>query len=192
MLQVCPRCCLRHAGVRGEIYASAAPQASELYSTVRANTDTALSHTSAERPAASAAITKTQPRGAAQASVSSMSDASQAQHNSCSPSNISRHIAAMPRSADDKAGTAENGQHAGPGTGQDSSDQSKAAPCSICLGVLQCLDSLLPAPPSEDVTKAVQQWDAGSGRAWHPLSSCQSGNIAAHVKCVSAHAHILV
>ena len=192
MLQVCPRCCLRHAGVRGEIYASAAPQSSELYSTVRASTDTAPSHTSAERPAASAAITKGQPRGAAQAYVPSMSDACQAQNNSCSPSNIAPYTAAVARSPYDKAGTAENGQHAETGTRQDSLEQSKAAPCSICLGVLQCLDSLMPAAPSEDITKAVQQWDAGSGRAWHPLSSCHSRDIAAHVKCVSAHAHSFV
>ena len=192
MLQVCPRCCLRHAGVRGEIYASAAPQSSELYSAVRASTDNAPPHSSAKRSAASAAITKAQPRGVAQSSIPSMSDASQAQHNSRSPSNTPPHTIARACSANEKRSTAENGQHARQGTRQDSSEQSKAAPCSICLGVLQCLDGLPPAPPSEDVTKAVQQWDAGSGRAWHPLPSCHPGDIAAHVKCVSAHAHSLV
>ena len=54
--------------------------------------------------------------------------------------------------------------------------------CIVCLGVLQCLDSLSLAAPAENVTAAVQQWDCASGREWQPLASCAPEDVAAQVK----------
>ena len=87
----------------------------------------------------------------------------------------------MPCKASGKSTAAQNGQHMAAAHGSRTPD-SKPSPCSVCLGVLQCVDSLQPATPSDAVTAAVQQWDSSSNRAWRPLAACTAHDIAAHVK----------
>ena len=177
-LQVCPRCCLRHAGVRGAIYVSAAPQVPELLSRVRASTD---NNSPTEQQAVSASAAEAQAEGAAESSVLSHTAGPQPEHNSSSIANGAEHTSAVPRKASDDNSASQNGQHAA--AAQDSDSQiRKPAPCSVCLGVLQCMDSLQPAAPSADVTTAVEQWDSSSNRAWQPVPSCAARDIAAQVK----------
>ena len=181
-LQVCPRCCLRHVGVRGNIYASAAPQVPELLSKLRASTDDdhPTEHQAASA-SASASAAEAQPEGAAESCVLSHTAAKQPEHDSLPPANGAGRTSAMPCGDSVNSSAAQNGQHVA--AAQDSGTQErKVAPCSVCLGVLQCIDSLLPAAPSEDITTAIQQWNSSSNRAWQPLASCIAQDIAAHVK----------
>ena len=177
-LQVCPRCCLRHAGMRGDIYASAAPQVPELLSTLRASIDATPP---TEQQTATASASEAHLEGAAESAVPSHTTGMQPEHDSLAPASGAGHISAVPQEACDKSSAAQNGQRVA-AVDDSGSQNSKPAPCSVCLGVLQCIDSLQPATPSADVTTAVQQWDSSSNRAWQALASCTAQDIAAQVK----------
>ena len=183
IMQVCSRCCLRHAGVRGDIYATAAPTAPELLSALQA-----LSAASTPSQPAQEASTSADDPGTASnrhapapdtASKSNPEPTGAGQSGAPTPSGHTPAAAQAVRETDSRCG--QNGQPAGP-AGNYAGEHSQDRPCSICLGVLQTIDSLALSSPSEDVTAAVQQWDSGSSRTWHPSASCCPVELARSAK----------
>lgn len=191
VLQVCPRCCLRHAGNRGEIHACAAPPVPELLNKLKACINGGSPQPSMEHHGNHASAAEAHLKGPAEASVLSISGAVQPEHDQgLTPADATGRTLPALRTARAEGSAAQNGHHGAAVQGSGSQD-SRAAPCSVCLGVLQCIDSLQPTTPSDDVTAAVQQWDSSSTRAWQPLASCTAHNIAAHVRQASACSGVL-
>ena len=179
MMQVCPRCCLRHAGVRGDIYATTAPTAPELLSALQALGAGSSPSQPAQDVSASADDPGTAGNGHAPApSAASESNSEPIGARQSAPSSPSGHTPAAAQAAkvaDGRCG--QDGQSEGPADAH-AGEHSQDRPCSVCLGVLQTIDSLAVLSPSEDVTAAVQQWDSGTGRTWHHLASCCPMEIA--------------
>ena len=185
--QVCPGCCLRHAGVRGDVYASTAPLASELLSTVSDAAAASQSAAPAQEDTVSgkAALNAPgvdEPLPKASDAAQSTACIRQSEHESAPASSGAAHAAAAACSAGTAASPEQNG-HPMPESKSKAAEYRSSDPfCTVCLGVLQCLDRLSLTAPAENITAAVQQWDCASGREWQPLASCAPKDIAAQVK----------
>ena len=184
MMQVCPRCCLRHAGIRGDIYAFAAPSASELLSALHA---LSAGSSSPSQPAQEASAPAYHPgiasNGHAQApDTAAKPDSEHTGAKQSAPSSPSGRTPVAAQAAEEANGSCGQSERfegpAGACTGEHSQDRL----CSVCLGILQTVDSRAPATPSEAVTAAVQQWDSRSGRSWHPSAFCCPMELARSAK----------
>lgn len=184
--QVCPRCCLRHAGVRGDLYASAAPLAPELLSTVSDAAAASQSAAPAQEDTVSGKPVQNAP-GVAEplpkaSDAHSTACVRQSEHESTPASSGAAQTAAAACSAGTAASPEQNG-HPKPESKSKAAEYGSTDPlCTVCLGVLQCLDRLSLTAPAENIIAAVQQWDCASGREWQPLASCAPEDIAAQVK----------
>ncbi len=188
MMQVCPRCCLRHAGVRGTVYASAVPLASELLNTLSDAAAVRQSAAPAQKDPASKKTVQDAPGlyelPPALDAAHHTACARQPQQESAVASNRAAQTAAAAGSTSAVAIPEQNG-HPMPATKSknDVGEHSSTDPvCIVCLGVLQSLESLSLTAPAQNITAAVQQWDCASGREWQSLASCAPEDIAAQVK----------
>ena len=152
-VQVCPRCCLRYAGVRSDIYAEPAPTATALRTAVEGE-----SQVSGNVSDAGACASAQQP---APESNYDTADAETAQGEALA----ARVAAPSPEQSSEST-------HPVP--------QGDEPPCRACLGILQSLDGPLETA-SEDLMAQLPETDGG-GSAWMQVPAGDAASIAAHIR----------